>query len=94
MFLLFLDMPHIEVRFTEELGCLELIRLFQVHLLHSTGLRRREVTSRLSADPARGHIRNLGCRDEVIHLLVDGGRDTLVIDANALCGLFYLSEDV
>ena len=87
-------MAHIEVGFTEELGCFELIGLFEVHTVHGTGIRWCEVTCRLSAYPACGHVRNLCGRKEVVHLLVDGSRDALIVDADALGGLLDLSEDV
>ena len=94
MLLFFLDVLHIEVRFTEELRGLELIRLFEVHTLHSSCLSRRKVSCRLTANPARSHIRNLSGRNQAIHLLVIRGRDTLIIDADALGGLFHLAEDI
>ena len=92
--LLFLDMPHIKVRFTEELGCFELVCFFKVHALHGLGLGRREITSRLTTDPASSHIRNLRGRHQAIHFLIERGRDTLIVDADALCGLLYLTKDV
>ena len=94
MLFLFLNVSHIKVRFTEELGGLELIGLFEVHTLHGGSFRRCEVSCRLSADPTCGHISNLGSRNQTIHLLVIRGRDAFIINADALCGLFHLAEDV
>ena len=94
MLLFFLNMPHIEVRFTEELGGLKLIGLFEVYTLHGGSFRRSEVSCRLSADPTCGHISNLGSRNKTIHLLVIRSRDTLIIDTDALGGLLDLTEDV
>ena len=94
VFLLFLDMTHIEVGFTEELGGLELVGLFEVHAVHSCRFCGRKVACCLSADPASGHIGNLGSRNQTVHLLIERGRDTLIIDADALGGLLHLTEDV
>ena len=94
VFLLFLDMAHIEVGFTEELGGLELVGLFEVHAVHSCRFCGRKVACCLSADPASGHIGNLGSRNQTVHLLIEGGRYPLIIDADALGGLLDLSEDV
>ena len=94
MFLLFLDVTHIEVSFTEELGGLELIGLFEVHTLHSGSFSRRKISCRLTADPTCGHISNLGSRHQTVHLLIIGSRDSLIIDADALRGLLDLAEDV
>ena len=94
MLLFFLDMSHIEVRFTEELRGLELVSLFKVHTLHSGSLSRRKVSCCLSTDPTSSHIGNLSSRNQTIHLLIIGGRDSLIIDADALGSLLHLSEDV
>ena len=94
MLLFFLDMLHIEVGFTEELGGLELIGFFKVYTLHGLGLCRCEVTRGLSADPASSHVRNLRSRHQTVHLLIQRGRDTLIINADALSGLLHLAEDV
>ena len=94
MLLFFLNMPHIEVRFTEELGGLELIGLFEVHTLHSGSFSRRKISCRLTADPSRSHIGNLRRRHQTVHLLIIGSRDSLIIDADALRGLLDLAEDV
>ena len=87
-------MPHIKVRFTEELGCFELVCFFKVHALHGLGLGRREITSRLTTDPASSHIRNLRGRHQTIHLFIQRSRDAFVVDTNALGGLLHLAEDV
>ena len=92
--LLFLDMTHIEVGFTEELGGLELVRFFEVHTVHGGSFRRCEVSRCLSADPTGGHISNLGCRNQAVHLLIERGRYSLIIDADALGGLLNLSKNV
>ena len=92
--LFLLDMAHIKVRFTEELGGLELIGLFEVHTLHGGSFRRCEVSCSLPANPTRSHISNLGSRNQTIHLLVIRSRDTLIIDTDALGGLLDLTEDV
>ena len=94
MLLFFLNVSHIKVRFTEELGGLELIRLFEVNALHGSGFSRCEVTCRLSANPTCGHIGNLSCRNQTVHFFVIRGRYTLIIDADALRGLLHLTEDV
>ena len=94
VFLFLLDMAHIEVRFTEELGGLKLVGLFEVHALHGLGFSRCEVTCRLSANPTCGHIGNLGGRNQTVHLLIIGGRYALIIDTDALRGLLHLTEDV
>ena len=94
VFLLFLDMAHIEVSFTEELGGLELIGFFEVHTMHSSCFCGCEVSSRLSADPTGGHIGNLGSRNQTVHFLIEGGGYSLIIDADALGGLLDLTEDV
>ena len=94
VFLLFLDMAHIEVGFTKELGGLKLVSLFEVHAVHSCCFCGRKVSGCLSADPASSHIGNLGSRNKTVHLLIEGGRDTLIIDADALGGLLDLAEDV
>ena len=94
VFLLFLDMTHIEVGFTEELGGLELVGLFEIHTMHSCCFCRRKVACSLSTDPTCSHIGNLGSRNQTVHLLVEGGRDALIIDADALGGLLHLTEDV
>ena len=92
--LFLLDMAHIKVRFTEELGGLELIGLFEVHTLHSGCFRWCEVSCCLSADPTCSHIGNLGGRNQTVHLLIIRGRDTLIIDADTLCSLLHLAKDV
>ena len=92
--LFLLDMAHIKVRFTEELGGLKLIGLFEVHTLHSGSFSRRKISCRLTADPSRSHIGNLRRRHQTVHLLIIGSRDSLIIDADALCGLLDLAEDV
>ena len=94
VFLFLLDMTHVEIRFTEELGSLELIRLFEVHTLHGGSFSRCEVPGSLTANPSSSHIGNLSSRNQTIHLLIIGGRDSLIIDADALCGLLHLAEDV
>ena len=94
VFLLFLNMSHIEVGFTEEFGGLELIGFFKVHTLHSGCFSRCEVSCCLSADPTCSHIGNLGGRNQTVHLLIIGSRDSLIIDADALRGLLDLTEDV
>ena len=94
MLLFLLDMTHIEVGFTEELGGLELVGLFEVHTLHGGCISRCKVPGRLSADPASGHIGNLCRRHQTVHLLIVGSRDALIIDADALRGLLDLAEDV
>ena len=94
VFLLFLDMAHIEVGFTEELGGLELVGLFEVHAVHSCCFCRCKVSRSLSTDPTSSHIGNLGSRNQTVHLLIEGGRYTLIIDADALGGLLDLTEDV
>ena len=92
--LLFLDMSHIKIGFTEELGGLELVGLFEVHTMHSCRFCGRKVACSLSADPTSCHISNLGSRNQTVHLLIEGGRDTLIIDTDALGGLLHLTEDV
>ena len=92
--LFFLNMAHIEVSFTEELCGFELLCLFKVHTVHGLGLRSREVTSRLTAYPASGHVGNLRGGNQAVHLLVQRGRDSLIIDADALGGLLDLAEDI
>ena len=94
MLLFFLNMPHIEVRFTEELGGLELIGLFEVHTLHSGCFRWCEVSCRLTTYPTSSHIGNLSSRHQTVHLFIIRGRDTLIINADALSGLLHLAEDV
>ena len=94
VFLLFLNMSHIEVGFTEEFGGLELIGFFKVHTLHSGCFSRCEVSCSLTADPTCSHIGNLGCRNQTVHLLIIRGRDTLIIDADTLCSLLHLAKDV
>ena len=94
VFLFLLDMAHIKVRFTEELGGLELIGFFKVHTLHSGCFSRCEVSCCLSADPTCSHIGNLGGRNQTVHLLIIRGRDTLIINADALSSLLHLAEDV
>ena len=94
VFLLFLDMAHIEVGFTEELGGLELVGLFEVHTMHGCCFCGRKVSRCLSADPTSGHICNLGSRNQTVHLLIEGGGYSLIIDADALGGLLDLTEDV
>ena len=92
--LLFLDMTHIEVGFTEELGGLELIRIFEVHTVHGSCFCRCKVSCCLSADPAGGHVGNLCSRNQAVHLLIERGRYPLIIDADALGGLFHFAKDV
>ena len=94
MLLFLLDMTHIEVGLAEELGGLELVGLFEVHAVHSCRFCGRKVACSLSADPTSGHIGNLGSRNQTVHLLIEGGRDTLIIDTDALGGLLHLTEDV
>ena len=94
MLFLFLYMTQIEVGFTEELGGLELVRFFEVHTMHSCCFCRRKVSGCLSADPAGGHVGNLGSRNQTVHFLIERGRYPLIIDADALGGLLDLSEDV
>ena len=94
MLLFLLDMTHIEVGFTKELGGLKLVSLFEVHTMHSCRFCGRKVSGCLSADPTSGHIGNLGSRNQTVHLLIEGGRDTLIIDTDALGGLLHLTEDV
>ena len=91
---LFLDMAHIEVGFTEELGGLELVGLFEVHAVHSCCFCGRKVSGCLSADPASGHICYLGSRNKTVHLLIERGRYPLIIDADALSGLLHLAKNV
>ena len=92
--LLFLDVTHIEVGFTEELGGLELVGLFEVHTVHGSCFCRCKVACCLSADPTCGHICYLGSRNQTVHLLIEGGGYSLIIDADALGGLLDLTEDV
>ena len=94
MLLFLLDMTHIEIGFTEELGGLELVGLFEVHAVHSSRFCGRKVSGCLSADPTGGHIGNLGCRNQAIRLLIERGRYPLIIDADALGGLLHFTEDV
>ena len=94
VFLLFLDITLIEVGFTEELGGLKLIRLFEVHSMHGCCFCGCKVSRGLSADPTCCHVGNLGSRNQTIHLLIEGGGYSLIIDADALSGLLDLSEDV
>ena len=94
MLLFFLYMAHIKVRFTEELGGLELISLFEIHPLHSGSFGRSEVSGCLSADPTCSHIGNLSSWNQTVHLLVVRSRDALIINADALGRLFHLTEDV
>ena len=94
MLLFFLYMAHIKVRFTEELGGLELIGLFEVHTLHGGSFRRCEVSCRLSADPTSSHVGNLSSRNQAVHFFVVRGRDTLIIDTDALGSLLDLTEYV
>ena len=94
VFLFLLDMPHIEVSFTEELGGLELVGLFKVHMLHSGCFRWCEVSCRLTTYPTSSHIGNLSSRHQTVHLFIIRGRDTLIIDTDALGGLLDLTEDV
>ena len=91
---LFLNVSHIEVRFTEELGGLELVSLFEIHPLHSSCFRWCEVSCCLTADPTCSHIGNLSGRNQTVHLLVVRSRNTLIINADALGSLLHLSEDV
>ena len=91
---LFLDVTHIEVGFTEELGGLELVRLFEIHTVHSCCFCGRKVSRCLSADPTCCHVGNLGSRNQTVHLLIEGGRYPLIIDADALGGLLNLSKNV
>jgi len=94
MLFLFLNVSHIKVRFTEELGGLELIGLFEVHTLHSGCFRWCEVSCRLSADPTSSHVGNLSSRNQAVHFFVVRGRDTLIIDTDALGSLLDLTEYV
>ena len=92
--LLFLDMAHIEVCFTEELCRFELLGFFEIHAVHGLGFRCRKVTSRLTAYPTGCHVGNLRGGNQTIHLLVERGGDSLIIDADALRSLLDLTEDV
>ena len=70
-----LDFCHIEVGLAKILRGLELRAFLKVDAAEGAALRGCEVTGSLSGEPAGGHIGYLGGRDEVVHLLADGGAD-------------------
>ena len=82
MILLPFDFLHVEVRLAEVLGGLELLGPFDVESLQHTVVRCGKVTRRLPGQPAGGHVRNLRRRNEVVHLLGNGGRHLAVVDGN------------
>ena len=94
MFLLVLNLLHVEVRLAEILGGLELLRLLDVEPVQHFLVRSGEVTRRLSGQPSRGHVRYLRRRNEVIHLLRYGGGHLLVVDGDGARGLLGLAEHV
>lgn len=71
----FLDLCHIEVGFAKILGGLELRAILKVDTTERAALRGRKVTGSLSGEPTGSHVGNLGGRNEVVHLLADGGAD-------------------
>ena len=60
------------------------------HLL----VRSREVTGSLTRQPTGRHIRNLGGRHQVVHLLRDGGRYLVVVDGDGPGSLLRLAEHI
>ena len=71
----FLDLSHIVVGFTKVFRRLELSAFFKVDAAERAALCGRKVTGCLSGEPTGGHVGNLGRRNEVVHLLTDGGAD-------------------
>ncbi len=67
---LLLDFLHVEIRFAEELRGLELLRFLYVHRTAYTGFCLDEVPCRLTAYPARRHIRGFRGGHEAVHVLV------------------------
>ena len=62
-------------RLLTEFSGLELRAFLKVNVAERRLLCRCEVTGSLSGEPAGGHVGYLGDRDEVVHLLTDGGAD-------------------
>ena len=71
----FLDLCHIEVGFAKILGRLELRAFLKIDAAEGAALRGRKVTGSLSGEPTGSHVGYLGGRNEVVHLLADGGTD-------------------
>ena len=71
----FLDLCHIEVGLAKILGRLELRAILKVGTTERAALRGRKVTGSLSGEPTGSHVGYLGGRNEVVHLLADGGAD-------------------
>ena len=94
MALLILDALHIEIGFAKILRRPELRAFLKVDAAEGTALCGGEVTASLSGEPAGGHVCNFRGRDEVVHLLADGGADLRVVDGDGLARLLGLAEDI
>ena len=94
MALLILDALHIEIGFAKILRRPELRAFLKVDAAEGTALCGGEVTGSLSGEPAGGHVCYLSGRDEVVHLLADGGADLRVVDGDGLARLLGLAEDI
>ena len=92
--LLFLDLSHIKVGFAEVLRRPELRTFLKIDVAERAALRGREVTGSLSGEPAGSHVGYLGGRNEVVHLLTDGGADLRVIDGYGFACLLGFAENI
>ena len=73
LFFLVLNLLIIKGGLPELLVIPEFFRLLDVKMVKHTVIGSRKVTCRLSGQPACCHIRNLGCRNQKVHLLRDCG---------------------
>ena len=94
MVLFVLNLLHVEVRLAEVLRGLELLRLLDVEVVQHAVVRSREVTGSLTRQPTGCHVRNLGGRHQVIHLLGNGGRYLVVVDGDGSGSLLRLTEHI
>ena len=94
MVLFVLNLLHVEVRLAEVLRGLELLRLLDVEVVQHAVVRSREVTGSLTRQPTGCHIRYLGGRHQVVHLLRDGSRYLVVVDGDGPGSLLRLAEHI
>ena len=91
---LLLDFLHVEIRFAEELRGLELLRFLYVHRTSYTGFCLDEVPCRLTAYPARRHIRDFRGGYEAVHVFIQVDGSFVPVYRDTLFDLHHLAEYV
>lgn len=90
----FFDFFHIEVCFTEELGCFELLVFLNVHSPSFTCSRLYKVTCSLSTYPVYRHIGYFGCRNKVVHILTQVDAALVSVAGHAFLQLNLLAKNI